>query len=59
MDGEEYLSPAQAAKLLGVTVRTIYQWMHDKDLPAAKIGGRWRIRRSDIDALWQQKNGNK
>jgi excisionase family DNA binding protein len=53
--GTEYMTPAEAGQLLGVTVRTIYQWITDGALPAAKIGGRWRIRRSDIDRLWEQK----
>jgi len=55
----EYLTPQQAGELLQVTVRSIYEWMKNGDLPAVKIGGRWRIRRRDIDALWQQKQGNK
>lgn len=55
--GGEYMAPREAAALLGVTVRTIYQWITDGALPAAKIGGRWRVRRVDIDSLWESKGG--
>lgn len=53
LESPELLTPTEAANILKVTVRTIYQWITDGVLPAAKIGGRWRIRRSDIDAQWQ------
>ena len=55
--GSEYMTPNEAAELLGVTPRTVYQWIKDKHLPAAKIGGRWRVRRVDIDSLWESKGG--
>lgn len=35
---------------LRVTPRTIYRLIQTGDLPAVRIGGQWRFRRSDLDA---------
>ena len=41
-----FLSPKDVASELGVTVRTVYNWIHSKEISARKIGGLWRIPRS-------------
>lgn len=45
----EWLSPTEAADLLGVSERTLYTWRAEGILPAAKIGGVIRYRRSRIE----------
>ena len=43
------MGPAEVAKYLGVTERTIYQWAQQKKIPAFKVGSVWRFRRSEVD----------
>lgn len=47
------LTPAEAAKLLGLQTETLTRWRTDRRYPLAyvKVGGRVRYRRSDIDAF--------
>lgn len=43
------MGPAEVAKYLGMTERTIYMWAQQGKLPAFKVGSVWRFRRSDVD----------
>jgi excisionase family DNA binding protein len=54
--GDELLTPDQAARLLGVTKRTIYRWVAVSFLPAIRVPRRnhfgcpvLRLRRSDVE----------
>ena len=50
MADEQYLTPAQVADELQVTVVTVRRWITNGDLRAAKAGPRrWTVRRSDLD----------
>lgn len=53
----ELLTTSEAAVILRATQRTIYRWIEAGVLPAAKVGGRWRIRRKDVEALFETKQG--
>jgi excisionase family DNA binding protein len=47
-----YLTPAQVADDLHVTVVTVRRWITTGQLPASKAGPRkWMVRRSDLDAF--------
>ena len=49
---EQYLTPAQIADELQVTVVTVRRWITNGDLRASKAGPRkWMVRRSDLDAF--------
>ncbi|MBA3714572.1 MAG: helix-turn-helix domain-containing protein [Pyrinomonadaceae bacterium] len=48
MENDEFLTPEEAAKLLKVTRRTIYNWLKAGKLPALKYGQGWRIIRSEL-----------
>jgi excisionase family DNA binding protein len=49
---EEYLTPAQVADELHVTVVTVRRWIANRELRAMKAGPRrWTIRRSDLNAF--------
>ena len=49
MADEQYLTPAQVADELHVTVVTVRRWIANGELRAAKAGPRkWMIRRSDV-----------
>ena len=43
------MGPAEVAKYLGMTERTIYMWAQQGKLPAFKVGSVWRFRRADVD----------
>ena len=51
------MGPAEVAKYLGMTERTIYLWAQQKKLPAFKVGPVWRFRRSDVER-WLDSNGS-
>ena len=49
MADEQYLTPAQVADELQVTVVTVRRWIANRELRATKAGPRrWMIRRSDL-----------
>ena len=51
-ENEKLITPATAAKMLGVTVMTIRNWENDGKLKAIKtFGGHRRFRLSDIKKL--------
>ena len=47
-----FFSIQESADYLGVEYKTIWRAIRKGDLPAAKIGGVYRIRKEDIDALF-------
>ena len=42
-----------AASHLGLSTRTVYQFVRDGRIPGIRVGGRWRFRQSDLDS-WLQ-----
>ena len=52
MADEQYLTPAQVADVLHVTVVTVRRWIANGELQASKAGPRrWTVRRSDLDGF--------
>lgn len=51
----DWLTPKQAAELVGVTVRTVQNWIKDSKIKGYQVVGRIRVKRSDVDALYQPK----
>lgn len=45
---EKILTVKQAAKMLQIDPNTIYRWSREGKFPASKLGGDWRILKSDI-----------
>jgi excisionase family DNA binding protein len=37
------LKPRQAAEILGLGYETLIELIHNREVPACKIGGTWRI----------------
>lgn len=56
MPEPEFMTLAEAAELLRIAERTCYDLARQGRLPAAKVGGQWRIRRTHLDA-WIDKGG--
>lgn len=50
--GEDYIAPAEAARLLKVSPRTITRWAREGRLPSiTTLGGHRRFPRATIEAL--------
>lgn len=47
---DEILTLPEVAQLLKVADKTIYTMAQKGELPAFKVGGQWRFRRTDLDA---------
>ncbi len=43
------LTIKQVAGILQVSEKTVRRWIEVRELPAAKLGGQWRIRPRDLD----------
>jgi len=48
MKQEKYLTLQQAAKILNVSERSMFRYIHSGRLKAAKIGS-WRIKEKDLE----------
>lgn len=46
---ENWISIAEAAEHLGVTVDSIRNWIKKTDIPAHKIGKLWKFKKSELD----------
>jgi len=51
---EPYLTLNEAAEILRLHHRTVRESSRRGELPARLIGGRWRIRRADLDAFFDK-----
>jgi excisionase family DNA binding protein len=51
---EEVLNLEEASRYLRIKRRTLYSLAARGDVPAAKIGGQWRFRRSQLDGLFEE-----
>lgn len=50
-----YLSVRDAAALFRISTKTVRRWIKSGELPATRLGRDWRIARSDLHALAQQR----
>ena len=49
----EILDADGAARYLGIKKRTLYALAAQAKIPGVKIGGQWRFRRDQLDALFK------
>ena len=45
----EYVTPAVAAKVLGICRKTLYKWLRDGQIPARRIGGIWLVPKKSLN----------
>jgi excisionase family DNA binding protein len=45
------LTPEEVADTLRVSTRTVLDWLRTSQLPGLKVGRRWRVRRTGLDAF--------
>lgn len=48
---EPMLDISDVADVCRVSEKTVRRWIKAGDLPAAKLGGQWRIRNRDLNAF--------
>ena len=51
MDGDELMTPIEAAERARVSAKSIYRWASRGDLGRVRLGRLVRIRRSDLEAF--------
>ena len=51
-----YMTAAQCAEYLGVSLRTVHRYITARGLPATKPAGRWIINREELEK-WIRANG--
>jgi excisionase family DNA binding protein len=52
---DEILTLPEVAQLLKVADKTVYTMAQRGEVPAFKVGGQWRFRRTDLDAWMDAK----
>ena len=53
-NNSEWLSPPEAAAVLGIAMRTLRKWIAEGAVPAYRLNGKLiRIKRSDLDELME------
>lgn len=45
---KEYYKLTEVADIIGVTRRTLYNYIKDRKIHASKIGGQWRVHWVDL-----------
>lgn len=45
---DRLLSPCEVASRLGLRVKTVYALIHDRGLPAFRLGRQFRVKESDL-----------
>ena len=48
LDNIRLLTLSEAAELLQVSTRTLQRMIRQKELPAFKVGGQWRLREAQL-----------
>jgi len=51
---KEFLSVPELAALMSVTPKTAEKWVERGKVPSARVGGTRRIRRRDIDEIFEK-----
>ena len=55
---DEILTLPEVAKLLKVAEKTVFTMAQRAEIPAFKVRGQWRFRRSDIDSWIEQQKSD-
>lgn len=54
MSDNEIMNIKEVAQYLAVNEQTVYRLVQNEKLPAVKIGGQWKIKKSHIDHLFDE-----
>jgi excisionase family DNA binding protein len=56
VESREVMTPKQVAEYLQLHPMTVYRFIRQGKIPAAKIGGRYRIKRDSVEKLLSETN---
>jgi excisionase family DNA binding protein len=55
-DSREVMNIRQASQYLGVSADTLYKYVGEQEIPAFKLGNRWRFKKSKLDQWMEEKS---
>jgi excisionase family DNA binding protein len=55
-DSREVMNIRQASQYLGVSPDTLYKYVNEQEIPAFKLGNRWRFKKSKLDQWMEEKS---
>jgi excisionase family DNA binding protein len=55
-DSREVMNIRQASQYLGVSPDTLYKYVGEQEIPAFKLGNRWRFKKSKLDQWMEEKS---
>lgn len=58
MSHEQYLRPLEVARMLKLNVETVYHYIKTGKLPAARLGRKYVVARSDLEKFLEEKKGS-
>ena len=58
-DKSDLLTIKQVAEFLNLAEKTVYRMANDGEIPAFKIGGSWRFKRSEVEEWLEQQRNKK
>jgi len=56
--GERLLTLREAAEVLRLSTRTVREYVHRGEIKGKIIGNRWRFKRADLDAFFENAPSN-
>ena len=57
-DAREVMNIRQASQYLGVSPDTLYKYVSEEQIPAFKLGNRWKFKKSILDSWMENKSLN-
>ena len=55
-DSREVMNIRQASQYLGVSPDTLYKYVNEQQIPAFKLGNRWRFKKTKLDQWMEEKS---
>ena len=49
LDSREVMNVRQASQYLGISADTLYNYVSSKQIPAFKLGNRWKFKKTTLD----------
>jgi excisionase family DNA binding protein len=57
-DSREVMNIREASEYLGVSPDTLYKYVYEEQIPAFKLGNRWKFKKSKLDQWMDEKSTN-
>jgi excisionase family DNA binding protein len=55
MESREVMNVRQASQYLGISPDTLYRYITEGEIPAFKLGNRWKLRKTILDRWMERK----